>query len=136
MARPTKLTPEVQAAIVEAIRAGSFDWVAAQAAGIDPATFREWMGRGDGRDPDRPATPQYAAFAAEVRQARAQARQIAEARVFNEDAFKWLRYGPGRERPDEPGWTESSNVDMTSGGQPVQMVPWAPKRAEDASRDR
>jgi hypothetical protein len=75
-------------------------------------------------------------FFAEVRQARAQARQVAEARVFAESPFNWLRYGPGRERDQEPGWTESSQVDMTSGGQPVQLVPWAAKPPEIKSGTR
>ena len=43
MARPTKLTPEVHHTIVEYIRAGAYDYVAAQAAGLDPSTFRRWL---------------------------------------------------------------------------------------------
>lgn len=108
--RRTKLSAAVRARIVDAIRLGAFDHVAAQAAGIAPATFREWIARGEGRDPDRPSTPAYAAFAAEVRQARATARSEAEARVFRTRPFEWLRYGPGRDRPGEPGWTEPSKL--------------------------
>jgi hypothetical protein len=135
MARTPKLTPETQLIITEAIRRGAFDWVAAQAAGVDANTFREWLRRGQGRDPDRPQTPVYATFATEVARARATARQSAETRVFQDNPFNWLRYGPGRERTGEPGWTEASNVDLTSAGQSIQLVPWAPKPLGDADED-
>lgn len=101
MARPTKLTPEVQAGIVESIKAGAFDWVAAQAAGVDPRTFYRWMAQGaSGRG-------RFSQFCQEVKQARAHARKIAETEVFKNNPFAWLRYGPGREKPNEPGWTDS-----------------------------
>jgi transposase len=139
MARPSKLTPEVQDAIVKAIRGGSYDWVAAESAGVTGTTFRNWMKRGaEAAEAEDPAKEEqlFLAFFAQVRAARAEARRKAEARLFKEDPFKWLRYGPGRERPDEPGWTEASQVDVTSGGQRIEMVPWAPKAENDAERGR
>jgi len=99
--RPTKLTPEVHRTIVEYIRAGAYDHVAAQAAGIAPSTFRRWLERG------APGRPPYRAFAADVAQARAQARVAAEIEVRRDHPLSWLRYGPGRERPGAPGWTQS-----------------------------
>ncbi len=98
MGRRSKLSPDVVRHITDAIRAGAFDYVAAQSAGIDPGTFRRWMA--DGR-------PAYRAFRADVRRARAQARVDAENRVFRNRPFEWLRYGPGRDRLNEPGWTDS-----------------------------
>jgi len=44
--RPTKLTPEVQDKISEALRLGSYAEIAARYAGIHPATFYDWMKRG------------------------------------------------------------------------------------------
>jgi transposase len=44
--RPTKLTPEVQARILEALEAGSSQEGAANYAGINPDTFYTWMRRG------------------------------------------------------------------------------------------
>lgn len=41
--RPSKLTPEVQAKIVEAIRGGNYREVAAEWAGIGERTFQTWM---------------------------------------------------------------------------------------------
>lgn len=44
--RPTKLNPDVQAKIGEALRLGAYAEVAARYAGIHPATFYDWMRRG------------------------------------------------------------------------------------------
>ena len=49
MARPSKLTPEVQAAVVQAIGLGATYLDAAQAAGISYETFNEWMKNGTGK---------------------------------------------------------------------------------------
>ena len=105
MARPTLLTPERHKAIVAAIRAGSFDWVAAEANGITRETLRLWLRKGE-RDKRKP----YVAFSDDVRAARAQARLSAEIEVRRDQPFNWLRYGPGRERDGEAGWTESTEL--------------------------
>lgn len=101
MGRPTKLTPELQAQIVKDIGDGAYDWIAAQAAGIAPSTFWRWMQLGE------KGNHTYSEFCKEVKQARAKARVKAEAKVFKSNPFAWLRYGPGRDRPGEPGWTDS-----------------------------
>jgi hypothetical protein len=41
-----KLTPEAEARIITYIEAGSFDYVAAEAVGIDERTFRDYVQRG------------------------------------------------------------------------------------------
>lgn len=46
MARPTKLDETRVKNIVELIRAGNYSETAAQAAGISPATFYNWMNEG------------------------------------------------------------------------------------------
>jgi len=133
MGRTTKLTPETQATIVSYIRAGAYDWVAAQAAGIDPLTFRRWMARGQRPGPENEP---YRTFRTEVQHARAQARLAAEVEVRKTDAFKWLRYGPGRERPGEPGWTESTELTGPEAGPlRVRIVEHIVERAEDADED-
>jgi transposase len=47
MGRPTSLTPEVEKAIVLALRAGNYRDTAAQAAGIHRHTLRNWVIRGE-----------------------------------------------------------------------------------------
>lgn len=84
MARPTKLTPEAAQKIVALIRQGAYDWVAAQAAGINPATFRRWMAAG------RAGNRTYAEFAREVDRARAEARVLAEIEVRRAVRARWL----------------------------------------------
>lgn len=43
--RPTKLTPECQQKVVDAIRGGNYREVAAEWAGIAPETLTRWMSR-------------------------------------------------------------------------------------------
>src|ERR1039457_7058461 len=105
MGRPTLLTSERHRAIVAAIRAGAFGWVAAEANGVDRETFKIWL-----RNGTRTRREPYFSFANDVRAARAQARLSAELEVRKEQPFNWLRFGPGRERDGEAGWTESSEI--------------------------
>ena len=105
MGRPSLLTPESHKAIVAAIRAGAYDWIAAEANGIDRETFKLWMRTGT-----RTKREPYLSFVRDVRTARAQARLSAEIEVRKDQPFSWLRFGPGRERDGEAGWTESSEV--------------------------
>ena len=116
MGRKTRLTTELIDAIVKRIRVGVFPYIAAQAVGIPKSTFYDWMRRGEkGRKP-------FSELLAKVRTAAATARSSAEVRVFRDQPFQWLRYGPGRERADEPGWTESPQTLRVEGGDtPVQV---------------
>jgi hypothetical protein len=73
MARPTTLTPELQARICAAVRTGLALGPAAESCGVSRRTVYEWLFRGRGDDQDRPATALYAAFAHEVETAAASA---------------------------------------------------------------
>ena len=68
MGRPTKLTPEVQERIVQALRAGNYQETAAAYAGIGESTFYEWMERGR----DEPGSV-YSEFVEAVTKAKADA---------------------------------------------------------------
>ncbi len=92
------LNEQTTAKVVEAIKGGAFDWVAAEAAGIGRRTFYDWLARGEGGHRG------YIEFLVRVRQARAEARICAESLVRQRDPLSWLRLGPGRERDGEPGW--------------------------------
>ena len=99
------LAPDVEQAILDAIRAGAMDYVAAEAAGVSARTFYDWMARGEDRHPSRPGTPQLRAFAKAVRTARAQARMDAETRVHQEDPRHWLAHAAPT-TSEEQGWSE------------------------------
>ena len=117
--RPSLLTPETHKAIVAAIRAGAYDWIAAQANGVDRQTFLNWMRRGE-----RERINPYLNFRIDVLTARAQARLSAEIEVRKDQPFNWLRFGPGREREDAPGWTETKEVKHSGGLAVVQSDEW------------
>ena len=68
MARPSKLTPETQDKIVQAISAGNYYEAACQFAGIDYRTFRNWMERGEAAK-----TGKFFQFFHAIRQAEAEA---------------------------------------------------------------
>jgi hypothetical protein len=102
------LTREQWDTIVSYVRVGVFAHVAAVAAGVGVRTFQEWMARGESRHPTRPCTPKLKAFAREVRQAQAQARVVAETKVYRDRPAQWLKYA-ARTGPEEPGWTEPKN---------------------------
>lgn len=97
--RPTDLTQAIAEGIVLGVRTGAPLKVAAMAQGVRPATFLEWMARGEGRDPDRPSTPLYAEFADRVRRAEAEVHMLTVATIRNaavtrgswDAARAWLR---------------------------------------------
>jgi hypothetical protein len=97
------LTPQLRAQILAGIRAGGYPHVAAQAWGVSRELLDDWLRRGSGSAAREP----YRLFAHDVRQAHAQARLRAEFAVFQDDPKVWLEHGPGREGPDNPGWTVS-----------------------------
>lgn len=100
MGRKTRLTPDASQRICAAIRAGAFDWVAAEANGVSRRSFYDWLAWGEkGREP-------YSQFSRDVAEARAQARLAAEIEVRRGNPLQWLRLGPGRDRKGAPGWTE------------------------------
>ncbi|KAA0250325.1 MAG: hypothetical protein EDX89_22890 [Acidobacteria bacterium] len=120
MGRPTLYNPDRHRSIVAAVRAGSFAWIAAEANGVSRTTFKTWLRKGE-----RTRREPYRTFAADIRQARAQARLSAELEVRREEPFAWLRYGPGRERVDEPGWTESKEIKHSGSVDVIHSLEWA-----------
>jgi hypothetical protein len=115
--------------ILRYIEAGAWDYVAAEAAGIDERTFREWIERGEGRHPTRPCTPQLATFAKEVRQARANARAAREIKVADDAPKFWLAHA-ARSRPHREGWSDP--VPPGPEGGPSGPEPYVPTMQEAA----
>jgi len=72
MGRPSKLTPEVHAAIVKAVRGGNYPEIAAQSAGVEARTFYTWMQRGES---DADGDEIYRQFRQAITRARAWAER-------------------------------------------------------------
>src|SRR5437660_9018297 len=70
--RPTKLTPQVQAAILAAIEGGNYIQVAARCAGVTDATFYNWLAWGE-----RQGSGPYFEFFVAVKLAEAKAEAAA-----------------------------------------------------------
>jgi transposase len=75
MGRPTKLNEHTHEAIVTAVRAGNYVETAAQAAGIDTATFYRWMERGEADIENDVDTP-FRGFCEAVQKAKAESEKI------------------------------------------------------------
>lgn len=95
-----RLTPALEQLIIAGIRSGGFAQIAAEAAGVGHEIFLRWLRIGQ-RQKKQP----YRSFFEKVRQATAQARLKAEMDVREKDVRFWLRYGPGKETVDTPGWS-------------------------------
>jgi hypothetical protein len=109
------LTEETSGTILAYMRAGAFDYVAAEAAGVPARTFYDWIARGEGRHPSRPPTRRLRAFAQAVRTARAEARLAAEVRVHRDRPQYWLAHA-ARSKPDREGWTDPPPSEQESTG--------------------
>lgn len=101
-----KLTPEIAARILAGIRSGGYPLVAAMAAGVPAALFRQWLRKGELK-----ARRPYRQFWLQVCQARAQARLMAEVAAHELTVF-WLRFGPGKHAwHTRPKSSQSGHVD-------------------------
>jgi hypothetical protein len=125
------LTEEIERTIVAYVEAGAFDYVAAEAAGIDDRTFRDWMARGLGRHPTRTRTRQLARFAKAVLEAKARARVAREITVADRDPRFWLAHA-ARSKPGREGWTDPVEDPAQAAGPPA----YAPTEQETAATVR
>src|SRR6516165_8040445 len=98
MKHKPKLTRELETTILSWVRAGGYPHVAAAAAGVSEERWQLWRVRSTRREP-------YKSFFAAIAQAHATARLKAETTTLEQDARFWLKHGPGREGPSNPGWT-------------------------------
>lgn len=77
MGRPTVLTPELQAKFIEVLKHGNFPEYAAEACGIDRASYYLWMRKG------KAGTPVYCDFYAIVKETRAKSKAALIGAIFN-----------------------------------------------------
>ena len=111
MARPTKLTPEVQEAICDAIRHGATYWAAAESAGVSYAAFNEW--RKDKR-------PKYIKFFNAVQQANADGQLDLLAKLEQAGKNDWRAAAWILERRHRKDY--GANVDVTTDNKPVNIT--------------
>lgn len=117
--RSSKLTPDVQKKIIEAISLGNYQDVASQYAGIDRATFYRWMEKGKRDDAD----PLYADFAHAVDEAKASAEVRAVViinRAASEGTWQAAAWWLERTRPKMYGRFDRNEVSGPDGS-PVRI---------------
>ena len=119
MTRPAfMLTPAVQEEICRYLASGAFEHVAAQAAGIPAEVYARWIQAGGQKRAREP----YRTFYLRVQTARAQARLLAESTVLEKAPHVWLKSGPGRECPGNPGWTRDVSALTPSDAAPASPL--------------
>ena len=126
MARPSKLTPESQASIIDAILHGATYKDAAEAAGVEYNTFNEWMKKGAEAKSGayREFNEAVAVANAECAKNMVRVIQSAAAKGDWKAALEWLK----RRRRAE--WGDA--VDVTSAGEKLEI---RIIRASDAKTD-
>lgn len=116
MARPTKLDPERQERIVDAIRAGSYAEPACRAAGIAESTFYRWLQRGEAEDRGI-----YADFVQAVRCAEAEAEVHAIELVRAQMPEDWRAAIAFLERRFPSRWRRQTSAEISGpGGGPIE----------------
>jgi hypothetical protein len=114
--RPDKLTPEVQAKIVNAMAAGNYAETSAQAAGIDPRTFYNWMARGEAEKAGK-----YFQFFRAVKDADARA-EVSDIAVIHMDP-SWQARAWVRERRHPAKWGRRDRMEVSgAGGEPFKII--------------
>lgn len=102
MPRP-KLTEELIEEICNYLIGGAYEHVACEAAGISYEQYSNWLARGKTEIGAGYKFHRY--LVKRTRRAKAIARLLAETAVKKEHPQSWLKYGPGREQVDKPGWS-------------------------------
>jgi hypothetical protein len=106
MSTRPRLTDALESRILLWIRSGAFPHTAAAAEGVPLKVFERWLAWGTRRSP--PPRRRYQRFARNVEQAAGLCRVRAEIKILQKDPKLWLLSGPGRERPDCPGWSSAT----------------------------
>jgi hypothetical protein len=115
------ITPRFIKDVTAFIRAGGFAHVAAEAAGVPADVFDAWLARGH-KKVRRVSNPLYRQLHDEVRTAKAQARLKAEMAVLEDNPAKWLQQGPGKEKPEQEGWTVPVKPIVREGNQTINVL--------------
>ena len=135
--RRTKLTPDVHAKIVAALRAGNFITAACSGAGISESSFHRWIERGEEEQDGI-----YRDFLDDVRAAEAEAEMravkvIQDALLDNPEMAKWwlvhrYRHWGGKGAPERPAAVEQPPPPDLSPLTEDELARWKELRAKIA----
>ena len=120
--RPSKLTPERQAKIVEALEAGNTLEAAAGCGGIDYDTLMNWMKRGRRYTPNGPDKEFFEFFSA-VKDAEAEAINYHVRKIHADEGWQSSAWFLERRRSDDYRKRESKEISGPEGG-PIPLK-WA-----------
>ena len=117
MARPEKLTPEVQQKIVDAIRLGNYIETAAAYAGISKSTLYDWLKKGG-----RARSGKYREFSDAVEKALAESemRDVAVITAAAKENWQAAAWRLERKFPDRWGRRERIDANLNHQGQVTQ----------------
>lgn len=125
MGRPSKLTPELQRKLCDAIAAGNYLEAACSYAGVDYSTFTRWMKRKSKR---------FRNFRNAVLEAEAKAEVaiVAQWRKHMPENWQACRDFLGRRYPDRWGPKERQEISGPGGGA-LQVIETIVTQREDAN---
>lgn len=132
MARSTKLTPEVQAGICDAVDVGLRPDEAGPLVGVGASTVRLWLQIARGEHPSKKPTPDLLAFlaAVEASQARLKRNVVVHWRQQMPESYQACRDFMARRFPDE--WGESTKVKAEMSGKLTVEVVYADEAGDRA----
>jgi len=108
MGRPTKLTPEIQSKIVDAVKIGNYPEVAAQAAGVGERTYYRWMEKGE-----EASSGIYRQFWQAIKEASAVGEVLAVESVRKHMGDNWQSAMTYLERRHPQRWARMQRVEHT-----------------------
>lgn len=124
----TALTPDVHARIVAFVRAGSYDYIAAAAAGVSKGTFSKWLKRG-AEQIRLNRRGIYRSLLEDIEKAAAEAEIRDIARIDKAAAagiWQAAAWRLERKHPDRWGRREHTTVAAAQGSQPQGSQPVVP----------
>lgn len=120
--RPTKFTPVIREAILQAIRMGNTRASAAEATGIHRDTLHTW-------------TERFPAFSDAIKEAEAYAEQEAVKAIVSQFHHQWTAAAWYLERKHPDEWGKKERVDVTSGGKPFSFTLQVAQAQDDVNSD-
>jgi hypothetical protein len=109
--RATKLTKAVARRICTRIRQGAFPHVAALAEGIGGEKFKDYLAK-------------YPAFRHDCERAHGEVRAQVERHLVENEPKAWALKGPGRDKPGQPGWANTTRIEERQAPAPTQAEPF------------